>query len=301
MRNPFEKAKTWWVRYSDYQWRTAEDGTLYIQPAPGASFTLYDAMENIEQLVLDALNAGRQLMGKAPKAQYKPIVMEFIRKYGLLGMITALPTTPKFMEYEMVYLPKNRFIKEEKLQTEAYLLHFFPFEKPHLKKAGTQYTWDIAGDHRLMALAATMGNDPLAVMLSFLPEYAEPFDWIVKQLKDWMFLFTTCEFFYDPDYQAMPHAEEQRDLLRQAMNAFSGNAPTYHISLFDDAPALVWDFHSLMLAITLIFSFLLTDQDRSLHICKNCGKVFIAEQSDIRLCSPSCEQQYRAKKKQEKR
>ena len=139
MRNPFEKAKTWWVRYNDYQWRTTKDGVLYIQPAPGATFTLYNAMEVMEQLVLDALNAGRKLMGKEPKEDSKPIIMDFVRKYGLLGMMTALPTTPKFMDYEMVYLPKNRFVKEEQLHTEQFLLNFFPFEKPHLMKSGKSY------------------------------------------------------------------------------------------------------------------------------------------------------------------
>ena len=94
MRNPFEKAKTWWVRYSDYQWRTTKDGVLYIQPAPGATFTLYNAMEVMEQLVLDALNAGRKLMGKEPKEDSKPIIMDFVRKYGLLGMMTALLQRP---------------------------------------------------------------------------------------------------------------------------------------------------------------------------------------------------------------
>jgi len=301
MRNPFEKAKTWWVRYSDYQWRTTKDGMLYIQPAPGATFTLYNAMEVMEQLVLDALNAGRQLMGNNPNEVYKPIVMEFVKKYGLLGMMTALPTTPKFMDYEMVYLPKNRFIKEEHLHTEQFLLNFFPFEKPHLMKSGKSYAWSVSGDNRLMALSATFSDDPLAVTLSFMPEYAERFDWIVTQLKDWMFLVTTCEFFYDPDYQLMANAEEQRTLLRQAMNAFSGNAPTYRITLFDDAPALVWDFHSLMLAITLVFSFMLTDTDNPIHMCKNCGKVFIAEKQDSLFCSVECKTQYRAQKKQEKK
>ena len=301
MRNPFEKAKTWWVRYSDYQWRTTKDGVLYIQPAPGATFTLYNAMEVIEQLVLDALNAGRKLMGKEPKEDSKPIIMDFVRKYGLLGMMTALPTTPKFMDYEMVYLPKNRFIKEEQLHTEQSLLNFFPFEKPHLMKSGKSYAWSVSGDNRLMALSATFSDYPLAVTLSFMPEYAERFDWIVTQLKDWMFLVTTCEFFYDPDYQLMANAEEQRTLLRQAMNAFSGNAPTYRITLFDDAPALVWDFHSLMLAITLVFSFMLTDTDNPLHMCKNCGKVFIAEKHDSLFCSAECKSQYRAQKKQEKK
>jgi len=85
------------------------------------------------------------------------------------------------------------------------------------------------------------------------------------------------------------------------MNAFNGNAPTYHITLFDDAPALVWDFHSLMLAITLVFSFMLTDTDNPIHMCKNCGKVFIAEKHDSLFCSADCRTQYRAQKKQEKK
>ena len=85
------------------------------------------------------------------------------------------------------------------------------------------------------------------------------------------------------------------------MNAFSGNAPTYRIRLFDDAPALAWDFHSLMLAITLVFSFMLTDTDNPIHMCKNCGKVFIAEKQDSLFCSAECKTQYRAQKKQEKK
>ncbi len=57
---------------------------------------------------------------------------------------------------------------------------------------------------------------------------------------------------------------------------FSGNAPTYRIMLFDDALALIWDFHSLMLAIMLVFSFMFTDTDNPFPICQKSGKVFIA-------------------------
>ena len=146
-----------------------------------------------------------------------------------------------------------------------------------------------------MALSAAFSGYPLAVTLSFMPEYAERFDWIVTQLKDWMFLVTTCEFFYDPDYKLLANAEEQKTLLRQAMNAFSGNAPTYRIALYDAAPALVWDFHSLMLAITLIFSFMLTDKENPLHICKNCGKIFVADKPGARFCCEDCGEEYEEK------
>ena len=40
-------------------------------------------------------------------------------KYGLLGLMTALPTTPTFMDYEAVYLPKNHIIKAETMSTKG--------------------------------------------------------------------------------------------------------------------------------------------------------------------------------------
>ena len=56
-----------------------------------------------------------------------------------------------------------------------------------------------------------------------------------------------------------------------------------------------------MLAITLVFSFMLTDTDNPIHMCKNCGKVFIAEKQGSLFCSAECKSQYRAQKKQEKK
>ena len=49
--------------------------------------------------------------------------------FGLLGLMTALPTTSEFITYDAVYLPKNHFIKQETLSTEDYLAYFFPFDK----------------------------------------------------------------------------------------------------------------------------------------------------------------------------
>ena len=46
-------------------------------------------------------------MGRKPEAEVEKAVMEFVTRYGLLGLMTALPTTPSFMDYEAVYLPKK--------------------------------------------------------------------------------------------------------------------------------------------------------------------------------------------------
>ena len=56
-----------------------------------------------------------------------------------------------------------------------------------------------------------------------------------------------------------------------------------------------------MLAITLVFSFMLTDTDNPIHMCKKCAKVFIADKSDSMFCSVECKTQYRTQKRHEKK
>ena len=94
----------------------------------GAS-SIYDPLAEYQKIVLDAINIGRMGMSKKPDAEIQKAIQQFAVKYGLFGLMTALPTTPNFMEYEAVYLPKNHFIKEETMSTEKYLAQFFPFDK----------------------------------------------------------------------------------------------------------------------------------------------------------------------------
>lgn len=85
--------------------------------------------------------------------------------------MTALPTTPDFITYEAVYLPKNHFIKEQNISTERYLSCFFPFDKIDFRKKGSESSWN-TDSPEMMALIMTMKNKPQAVMMSFQREYA---------------------------------------------------------------------------------------------------------------------------------
>ena len=55
---------------------------------------------------------------KNTQEQMQNAIMDFVTGYGLLGFMTALPTTPEFITYQAVYFPKNHFIKEESMTTE---------------------------------------------------------------------------------------------------------------------------------------------------------------------------------------
>lgn len=123
----------------------------------------------------------------------------------------------------------------------------------------------------------------------------EPRDIIA--FSDWAFTFVTS-FLYYQDYDTLEEAE--RNVYRKGMECFGGIAPTYHIELLDK-PTIVWDFHSLMLAIQMMFSFMITDENSTLKLCKHCGKIFVASRSNVQFCSPQCKNQHNVYKCRAKR
>ena len=72
-----------------------------------------------------------------------------------------------------------------------------------------------------------------------------------------------------------------------------------------DKPTIYWDFHSFLLGIQMMFSFLLVDGEKPLRLCKHCQKVFLSSRSNSAFCSPRCKNQYnvyktRAKSREDK-
>ena len=91
MKNLFEQSRSHWVRYDHYELKTAEDGKRYITPGKSAKPDVYNPLKEVPNIVLDALNVGMLMMGRKPEAEVEKAVMEFVTRYGLLGLMTALP------------------------------------------------------------------------------------------------------------------------------------------------------------------------------------------------------------------
>lgn len=295
MKNLFQNASSHWVRYSEYEFKQGGNGKLYVTPTAKTAPQVYDPLKNAETMVLDALNVGLLCMNRAGGEKIRQGVMNFASRYGLLGLMTALPTTPCFMDYEAVYLPKNHFIKDESMKVNAYTALFFPFGKPDFVKDGKASTWNVTG-RTMIALAMTMSDKPMAVNMGFQREYAERYDWQIQQFKDWAFTLCSSLLYYE-EYDKID--ETARELYRQGMAAFDGIAPTYHIALLDK-PTIVWDFHSLLLGIQMMFSFMLTDEAKPLRVCKHCGRAFMASRPSAVFCSPQCKNRYNVYKNREK-
>ena len=241
--------------------------------------------------MLDALNVGMLMMSRRA-AEVERAVMEFVTRYGLLGLMTALPTTPAFMDYEAVYLPKNHFLKEECMGTDRYLALFYPFDQLDLVKREIESAWKVSEDRTMVALTMTFMDEPMAKTMSFQRQYAEPYDWVAQQFKDWAFTLTTSILYYQ-DYRLMD--QDTRELYQKAMAAFGGIAPSYHIELLDK-PTIYWDFHSLLLGIQMMFSFMLVDEEHPLRLCKNCQKAFLGRHVNTTFCSLQCKNQYNVHK-----
>ena len=92
-------------------------------------------------------------------------------------------------------------------------------------------------DREDIAVAMAMGNAPQAVAMELQKEYAERYDWLVKEFTDLAFTFMTS-FLYYMDYDAID--AQTRDLYRQGISTFGGISPTYRIALEKNSPVIVW-------------------------------------------------------------
>ncbi len=238
---------------------------------------------------MDALNVGRLSMKQVGEKKLRDAVLDFVTKYRLLGFMTALPTTADFIDYDVVYLPKNYYIKEETMSTQEYLAIYFPFGKSDFYKDAHTAQWNIKGnaqrDREVLALSMAFSDGPMALNMSLQRDYAERYDWSVTQFRDLAFSLVSSILFYEDEDSA---DDTTLDLYRHGIAAFGGIAPAYHISLYRDKPMIVWDFHSLLRGIQMMFSFALTDEARPLRLCMKCSMAFVAEWPDDEFCGCEC-------------
>jgi hypothetical protein len=293
MRDIFGQATARWIRYEEYECMQDKNGEWYVAPTANTASAVYDPLEKAEEIVINALNIGLRCMtGEPDENRVAAEICVFAEKYGLLGFMTALPTTAEFMGYDTVYLPKNRFIRDESMASEKYAATFFPFEDVLNKNPNPHKRYMTDDGSIKVSLAAR--DKPKAVEMSFQRGYAEPYEWIKKQFKDWALVFCASFLYYEEKDPFMS------DLHRTSISAFDGNVPSFHIELFDK-PTLVWDFHSLMLMIHIVLGLMVTDENKPLRSCKYCNRAFIAKHPKSEFCRPQCKNKYNVYKSRGKK
>ena len=286
----FGKATSRWIKYSEYDAVQNGNGDWYIMPSKDALPSVYDPLEKAEEMVAEALNIGLKLMSGAKEFYTdERIIAEicvFAEKYGLLGFMVGLPTTPEFMEYESVHFPKNRHIRKESMPSEEYAKLFFPFDDKLNKNPNPNRRYVKEDGSITVSLAAR--TKPKAVEMTYQQTYSESADWLMTQFKDWAIIFVGSILHYE---LVDTKEAEDAELYRQAIAAFDGNVPSFHIDLFDK-PIMVWDFHSLMAVIHLVLGLMITDDNQPLRSCKYCNRAFVAKHPKAEYCKPACKNKH---------
>ena len=95
------------------------------------------------------------------------------------------------------------------METEDYLALFYPFDRLDVVKQGVESSWSVSGDRTMVALTMTFADEPMAKTMSFQREYAEPYEWVAQQFKDWAFTLTTSILYYN-DYDLIDEIQEIR-------------------------------------------------------------------------------------------
>lgn len=299
MNNIFQKSRSAWVRYDSYEIKKDEVCTRYLTPAKDAKPHVYNPMDCAQELVVDALNVGRLMMigKKSWDPEVETAILEFASKYGLLGFMSGLPTTPDYLDYFYAYFPKNQFVRDDYIESICYTSKFFPFDELTRNKSAIVTSWNYESDKDMLGLMLTFENEPKAVGLSMQRQYCEQYEWYAMQLKNYAFTFFNS-FFYYSDHDRS--SDEAKVMLRKSMKAFGGIAPSYHIELHDK-PVLYWDFYSLMNEIEMMLSLMIVDEENPLRMCKHCGKVFLSTRSNAAFCSPACKNRYNVYKSRERK
>ena len=71
MKNLFERTSSNWVRYSEYEWKEAEDGTLFLTPTATAQPSIYDPLSEYQRIVLMPSISGAWNRRRKLRRRYK--------------------------------------------------------------------------------------------------------------------------------------------------------------------------------------------------------------------------------------
>ena len=71
MMNLFANSSSNWVKYDKYEWKKADNGTLYITPSQDAKPSLYNPVKEYQDMVLAAINIGTLAKRKNRKNPFR--------------------------------------------------------------------------------------------------------------------------------------------------------------------------------------------------------------------------------------
>lgn len=280
----FSNAFAAWVRYDDYEIREDSSRDTYFIPSPGAKPTIYNPVDVARDMSIEAMNLGRVMDScEYETSDMTKQLLQFVRKYGFLGVMMDVPLNNNFFTAEETYLtPSPFFPVDEKMDTREYMARFFPFEEtvPQLEQTDT-------------SISAYAGRKPIYEYV-FSNSYSEWLMFYVSYFQNLYKLFNACMTYVDEPqvFRAMA--------LRTGILQYSEHKLRYSIAAAGQ-PVMRWEFASLKAVMDLFVVNCITDPAQPVRQCKHCGKIFFREDLRMEFCSPQCRNKFNVYKSRAKK
>lgn len=275
--NRLGQFKSDWIRYSDYELKEDLSGALYIVPTETSEFTIYNPFDVAHEIVFDLLVLGDDaLKGEEKDTLYEKCIL-FVKKYGLLGLITASVYNRHIAgEQEVLFIEGNLLGQNHTMDVIQYMKCFFPFaneEEIYVKKTRKETIVFKAEDS-----PEFYGKRPLILDLVFSRFYAERVDWLIAFSKNIAAHFNQVLIY-------------RKSRLTDDVTVLAGRFKAEKIGLtvkVKENAELSWEVDALKTAIETLYAFKITDRESILNRCLYCQKIFEAKSSREKYCSPSC-------------
>lgn len=295
MNDLIDKSECYIEKHSGYRFKGDEAGILYITAKPDTESEYYNIFGIADKIIADALNLGAECLESKNDNDIKEKIMCFVSKYGLLGIMTDIVTTPAFIKYDEVFLIKNPFISKGKMKTPEYIKYFTPFDKLDgncLKEKG-YLSFD--GEFRINIFGRS--GEELSETLECTFIYAERYDWLKHIFSDFAVTFHRLTVFYEK-YNTLSAPE--KDFYADCIGNFEKMSPAYYIKL-TDRPVIRWEGRSLLTMLRMILALKLTDKKKPIRYCRYCRSVYICARPNQTFCSKACKNRYNVYKSRDKK
>lgn len=281
--------EAFWVKYDNYK-IFEYNNEFYIKPSDKSEDNVYNLFDVSSELLVDFFLIGKEVAEnwdhrdihcelKSKEKKYQDLVLEFVKKYGLLGEVTYMPINDNFISDNKVLLPGMNSKTESSLN--EYLKIFFEYDKKidfnkELSKDDIIYLFGKNGDG-----TATYLNRLNEYALTFSERYSEKISRILVYAKLMYDTFADMEkYFWEEN-------ESQKEIYAHFLKDFKPCNLAFEIN-YSEKAILRWNFTSLKQAIETMLGLNVTNDRKDVKICKRCYKPFIAKNLNSDYCSTTC-------------
>lgn len=287
-----------WIHYNNYEFKKTDTGEVYICPTLSSRIAIYNIFDVENEILIDILNIGRVMENHEWYSfnEFSPecdLILEFVRKYGLLGLMNYFPYNEDYIFQKKIYLPKyNDVSNETVLSANEYIRLFVPFPREN------GLTFDIQDSTMQISYPNDEQNqftnrDDMRYKIIASRDYCEKLDWFIKYAKRLYKYYQSLLGYYNP------HREKEHYVYGNEIRTFKAKGIQLGFNL-QETPSIAWDFSSLRAAIDMIFGFLMSNPSQPVKACKHDNVIFYAKNPKALFCSERCRNQYNVYKSRQK-